>query len=77
MGEVAELLEMPTFTHLPSVQPWVLGVANVRGRLLPIFDLAQYFQGNLTGQRKRHRVLVLEYDEYYSGLCVDTAGHRL
>lgn len=73
MGEVAELLEMPTYTHLPSVQPWVLGVANVRGRLLPIFDLAQYFGGNLVGQRKKHRILILEHEEFYSGLCVDTA----
>ena len=73
MGEISELLELPSFTQLPGVQPWVMGVANVRGRLLPLFDMAMYFGGALDGQRKRHRVLVLEQDGLYSGLVVDSA----
>lgn len=73
MGEVAELLELPTYTKLPGVQSWVMGVANVRGRLLPLFDMAQFFGARLEGQRKRHRVLVLETEDLYSGLVVDAA----
>ncbi|MGH1471910.1 MAG: chemotaxis protein CheW [Cellvibrionaceae bacterium] len=73
MGDITELLEMPVYTKLPGVQPWVLGVANVRGRLLPIFDLAAFFGGRLEGQRKRHRILVLESGDIYSGLVVDGA----
>jgi len=73
MGEVNELLEMPVYTKLPGVQPWVMGVANVRGRLLPLVDLAAFFGGQLEGQRKRHRVLVLETEDIYVGLIVDTA----
>lgn len=73
MGEVSELLELPSYTLLPSVQPWVMGVANVRGRLLPLFDMAMYLGGVLDGQRKKHRVLVLEQDGLYSGLVVDSA----
>ena len=42
MGELNEMLEVPIFTKLPGVKPWVKGVANVRGRLLPIFDLAAF-----------------------------------
>jgi twitching motility protein PilI len=73
IGEVSELLELPSYTRLPGVQPWIMGVANVRGRLLPLLDLAAFFGGRLEGQRKRHRVLVLEIDELYTGLVVDTA----
>lgn len=73
MGEFSELLEFPSFTKLPGVQPWVLGVANVRGRLLPLFDMGAFFGAHLEGQRKKHRVLVLEGDGLYSGLVVDTA----
>ncbi|MCW8195452.1 chemotaxis protein CheW [Proteobacteria bacterium 005FR1] len=73
IGEVSELLELPSYTRLPGVQPWVMGVANVRGRLLPLLDLAAFFGGRLEGQRKRQRVLVLEIDELYTGLVVDTA----
>jgi twitching motility protein PilI len=71
MDEVVELLEVPQHTFIPGAQPWVRGVANVRGRLLPLFDLAAFFGGQLTGPRQRRRVLVLEFDKIYVGLIVD------
>src|SRR5690606_40471152 len=43
MGEVGEILHEPRYTQLPGVKSWVKGVANVRGRLLPIMDLCGYF----------------------------------
>lgn len=71
MGEVSEMLEVPNHTHLPGVQPWVKGVANVRGRLLPLFDMGAFFGDRLVGGRKHRRVLVLETETLYSGLMVD------
>ena len=71
IGEVSEMLEIPSYTHLPGVQPWVKGVANVRGRLLPIFDLAHFFGDRLSGTRKQRRILVLETESLYTGLMVD------
>jgi len=73
MGEISELLELPSYTKLPGVQPWVLGVANVRGRLLPLIDLAVFLGGRLNSSRKQHRVLVLEANGLYSGVVVDAA----
>ena len=43
MGNVVEMLPVPEATPLPGVQPWVAGLANVRGRLLPLFDLEVFF----------------------------------
>ncbi|SHF79733.1 twitching motility protein PilI [Microbulbifer donghaiensis] len=71
MDDVVELLEVPQHTFIPGVQPWVRGVANVRGRLLPLFDLAAFFGGHLNGPRQRRRVLVVERDKTYAGLIVD------
>src|SRR5690625_2747134 len=70
LGEVSEMLEVPAFTHLPGVQPWVQGVANVRGRLLPIFDMAMFYGQRLTGSRKQRRVLILETENLYMGVVV-------
>ena len=70
MAEVAEILSVPGSTRLPGVKPWVRGVANVRGRLLPLLDLEAFFGGALSGSRKRQRVLALEYGDLYSGLIV-------
>ncbi|NIB39614.1 chemotaxis protein CheW [Pseudomaricurvus alkylphenolicus] len=71
MGEVTEMLEVPPYTRLPGVQPWVKGVSNVRGRLLPVCDLAAFFGERLTTGRKLQRILILENDELYTGLMVD------
>lgn len=71
MGEVSEMLEVPSYTHLPGVQPWVKGVANVRGRLLPLFDMATFLGGHLSSGRKQRRILILETETLYSGLMVD------
>ncbi|GLS27045.1 chemotaxis protein CheW [Marinibactrum halimedae] len=73
MGQASELLELPHYTRLPGVQTWVRGVSNVRGRLLPLIDLAMYFGERLVSQRKAQRVLVLENEEIYCGLIVDQA----
>ena len=69
MGEVVEILSQPPSTRLPGVQPWVRGVSNVRGRLLPLIDLESFFGGSL-GSRQRRRVLAIELGELYSGLIV-------
>lgn len=73
LGQVAEMLEVPSSTRLPGVQPWVLGLANVRGRLLPLFDMPTFLGGRPSVQRKQHRVLVVDSNNFYSGLVVDQA----
>lgn len=70
MNEVAELLSVPPTTRLPGVQSWVRGVANVRGRLLPLIDLEAFFDGQLSGTRQSHRVLAIETGDLYTGLLV-------
>ena len=71
MGQVKEMMEIPASTKLPGVKGWVVGLSNVRGRLLPLFDLAKFVGGQLNTQKKSHRVLVLETENLYSGLVVD------
>lgn len=37
--DVAEILPMVLVTPVPEVPPWVVGVVNLRGRVIPIVDL--------------------------------------
>ena len=69
--DIVELLELPVCTRLPRVQPWVCGVANVRGRLLPLIDLAAFIGGGLTTPPKQQRVLVMDRHGIFVGLVVD------
>ncbi|QIL21802.1 purine-binding chemotaxis protein CheW [Thermomonas sp. HDW16] len=57
--EVVEILSMPALTPIPGAQPWMLGVANVRGTLLPVVDLKQFLEGERTVLHEGQRVLVV------------------
>ncbi len=73
MGEVTEILHVPRFTHIPGVRPFMMGAANVRGRLLPLIDLANFFDLSRSSRNFRERrVLVVEQGDVFSGLVVDT-----
>lgn len=71
MGEVGEVLHEPRHTLLPGVKSWVKGVANVRGRLLPVMDLCGFFGNELSPLRKQRRVLVVDHHDVFAGLTVD------
>ena len=58
-GEVVEILPMPQVTPVPGAQPWMLGVANIRGNLLPIVDLKQVLEGDRTVLHEGQRVLIV------------------
>jgi twitching motility protein PilI len=71
LGDVIEMMPVPETTKLPGVQDWVMGLANVRGRLLPLFDLEAFFGSKLGGNKLRQRVLVIEMGDLYAGLVVN------
>lgn len=58
-GEVREILTVPQITPVPGTQPWMLGVANVRGGLLPIVDMKQFLEGERTVLHESLRVLLV------------------
>ena len=57
LGEVGELLQVPRLTTLPAVKPWVRGIANIRGRLVPIIDLHSFLGLPTTLPASQWRVL--------------------
>jgi twitching motility protein PilI len=71
MGEVKEILDLPAYTSLPGVKSWMVGVANVRGNLLPLMDLKGYIMGEDIDQRKKGRVIVIDYKGFNTGLIVE------
>ena len=69
LEQITEVLTMPDdLTPLPGTASWVLGVANNRGTLLPIFDLAALTAGAAPTRPDADRVLVVRQDGLPSGL---------
>ena len=71
MEEVGELMRVPQTTRIPGVKNFVLGVANVRGRLMTVLDLALLFGKTSTLPRAQRRVLAVEDDEQLIGFVID------
>ena len=68
MGEVLEVLKVPRYTPVPGVREWMLGIANIRGRLIPIIDLHSYLGIEQTLPQALARVLVVEAGPLVGGL---------
>lgn len=72
LNETREIFTVPKqITSVPRAKSWVYGIANLRGELLPIFDLKCFLLGQKSKISKRSRVLVLNHPNLYSGLLVD------
>lgn len=71
LGEVGETMKMPRFTPIPRVRGWVIGLANIRGRLVPLLDLGQYLVRHSSQLSGRCRVMIIEEEELTCGFIVD------
>lgn len=68
---VAEVGRVPTITRIPGVPMWLAGVANWRGRLLPVLDLRALLGADPGVLGARARLLVLSVDGVTAGVVVD------
>lgn len=70
--ETREVLAMPsTLTRVPAAKPWVKGLANVRGMLLPVLDLRQFLGSGVTATTRNTRIIVVNHRDVPAGLMVD------
>lgn len=70
--QVREVLMLPeAITRVPGAQRWLLGIANLRGHLLPLIDLKMFLGGGRTTHRRITRVIYVNHREIPAGLVVD------
>jgi twitching motility protein PilI len=71
LADLKEILNYPSvITSVPGSKPWMLGIANIRGVLLPIIDLQLFLIANKTNLNRRSRVLVFEMNGDLTGVLV-------
>lgn len=78
MSELSEMLPYPEqITQVPGAKPWMLGLANVRGNLMPVIDLQVYLGIKPVVPSKAARMLVVRMRGLAAGLLVPAvAGMR-
>ncbi len=71
---VREVYPFVALTPLPCTPAFVLGIVNVRGRLLPVFDLKKILGLPEQGITDLHRIILVGNDELEFGLLADVIG---
>lgn len=71
MDEVREILDPPECTRVPGTVSWFLGIANVRGNIVPVFDLHGFLVGGRAARSRQARVLTFQQEGVHAALLVD------
>ena len=69
--QVVEVLRMVAATRLPDAPPWVVGVINVRGRVIPLIDVRARLGARGLEPEPSTSVIVVQTDQVVAGLVVD------
>ncbi len=70
--QVREVLMLPdSMTRVPGAKRWLLGIANLRGHLLPLIDVKLMLGSGRTTLRRTTRVISVNHREIPAGLVVD------
>jgi len=72
MADIGEVLPLPSLTVVPFTKSWFRGVANIRGNLYSVIDMATYeHSGAVSGDNNNRVLLVSERHAFNAGLLVD------
>ena len=77
INAVQAIIKMQPITKIPHAPSCVVGVTNLRGKVLPVMDLRQRF--NLTAQKdtRDSRIVVVLLDSAEVGMVVDSVSEVL
>lgn len=74
---VREIRAWTEVTNLPNTPDFVRGIINLRGTVVPIYDLRVRFGGGRTNPTSLHVVIVVEASNGTFGLLVDSVSDIL
>jgi purine-binding chemotaxis protein CheW len=71
---VREVFPFKDLTPVPCTPPFIAGIINVRGRMLPVADLKKFFDLSDKGPGQPHKVLILHNDGMELGILTDNVA---
>ncbi len=72
--KVQEINKNPTITAVPQSQEFIVGVMNLRGRIVTVIDLGRKLGLSFTVPGKESRTIIVNSQDEYIGLLVDRIG---
>lgn len=74
---IQEIIRVPAITRVPHAAPYVLGVTNLRGRVIPIIDLRIRLGAAREAATLQSRVIIVNLEEGDVGFWVDGVSEVL
>lgn len=71
IGGVHEVYPLRDLTPLPATPPFLRGIVNVRGRIVPVLDLRRFFDLPERGFDDLHRIILVRRPEMELGILAD------
>lgn len=75
--QVREILRVGEVTRMPKAPPFLEGIINMRGKIIPVIDLKKRFQMPLVDRTDESRVLIVEIKDQMIGFLVDKVAEVL
>lgn len=69
--DIKEVLEVPEITPVPDSQPFVLGVINLRGNVVPVIDLEKRLGLQREQEDTKKHIVITDYAGDLMGVRVD------
>lgn len=71
ISKVKEIIRILDITKIPQVPSYIEGIINLRGRIIPVINLALRFNLSQEELDDRSRIMVVELDNIVVGIIVD------
>ena len=72
--KVREIIRMPTITKMPNTPPYVEGVINLRGKVIPIISMRKRFGLMESENSNQTRIMVMDVAGALTGFVVDAVS---
>ena len=69
---VVEIISVQEITLVPHTHPYVKGIINLRGTVIPVIDMAMRFGQGIVEYTEKTCIIVLSMDEMSVGILVDS-----
>ncbi|MCK5040081.1 MAG: chemotaxis protein CheV [Candidatus Aenigmarchaeota archaeon] len=77
INDVREIIKMEDITHIPRTEDYIIGVINLRGKIIVVVDLAKKLGMPAKERDKNTRVIITEFEGNTVGMVVDECNEVL
>jgi purine-binding chemotaxis protein CheW len=74
---VENIEKVSAITRVPHTRPYIRGIINLRGNVIPIIDLRKRFKLEELETTDDTRIIIINHDELNVGMVVDSSSETL